>query len=214
MRLLVNLYGWVLDYRYAVVCVLRDLISHPNSAEQPVRVVSLPGIFEQHAFSGFVVHHIESQGVAVGHFEALGYNVAPLPKSASMLMSYLREHDLRDVVIVAHSKGGLIAKYAMVFEDTEGRISRLIAFSTPFSGSRYAKYFPLRSVREMAPRSEMIRMLQAETAVNARITSIYARWDPHIPGGCALEGAENIVIDTVGHFRLLNDPRLFELIRI
>ena len=39
--------------------------------------------------------------------------------------------------------------------------------------------------------------------MNARITSIYPRFDPNIPEGSRLEGATNVEIPLWGHFRIL-----------
>ncbi|MDO8384687.1 MAG: universal stress protein, partial [Microbacterium sp.] len=55
-----------------------------------------------------------------------------------------------------------------------------------------------------------IRALLLETAADARIVSVYGRFDPHIPGGSALPGARNVVLDTMGHFRVLADPRILD----
>jgi pimeloyl-ACP methyl ester carboxylesterase len=41
---------------------------------------------------------------------------------------------------------------------------------------------------------------------NQRVTSIYPRFDPNIPEGSRLEGATNVEIPVVGHFRILDEP--------
>jgi triacylglycerol lipase len=51
--------------------------------------------------------------------------------------------------------------------------------------------------------------LGANLAANARITSIYSRLDPLIPGGSELDGAKNVRLSVVGHFRPLASPALF-----
>ena len=45
--------------------------------------------------------------------------------------------------------------------------------------------------------------LSREERVNERITSVYGRFDPHIPEGSVLPGARNIQLDSAGHFRVL-----------
>jgi pimeloyl-ACP methyl ester carboxylesterase len=56
------------------------------------------------------------------------------------------------------------------------------------------------------PGDETIVMLGRESSVNGRIVSIFGRYDPHIPDGSALEGATNVRVPGVGHFRLLEAP--------
>ncbi|WP_155852646.1 hypothetical protein [Arthrobacter sp. H14] len=120
---------------------------------------------------------------------ALGYNRQSVDKMAVLVQNYLRRHDLRDVFIVAHSKGGLIGKFVMIDDFNEGgddgggRIAGMAAINTPFSGSVYAQLFLIPSLRAFSPTNKILRMLAENRAVNSRITSIYSAWDPHIPGG-------------------------------
>ncbi len=60
--------------------------------------------------------------------------------------------------------------------------------------------------RALAPSAPDVLALAAETAVNARITSIYPLFDPHVPGGSELPGAENVRLPIAGHTRILSDP--------
>ena len=139
-------------------------------------------------------------------------NRRPVSQGAEVLGQYLVTHDLRDAVLVAHSKGGLIGKLAMLRQDPDGRIDSMIAVNTPFSGSAYARWFLAPSVRAFIPSDATIVALAGERDVNARITSVYSNWDPHIPAGSALDGAQDVVLTTPGHFRPLADPALHELL--
>jgi triacylglycerol lipase len=145
---------------------------------------------------------------------ALGYNTRPIVASAALGQEYLREHDLSGVIVVAHSKGGLIGKHMMVVDDREEqRIDRMIAVSAPFNGSPLARIAPARGLREFAPHRPLIRRLLAEREADARITSIYGMRDQYIPGGSRLAGAqENIAVSVIGHFALLSSPKVLDLI--
>jgi hypothetical protein len=54
--------------------------------------------------------------------------------------------------------------------------------------------------------------LEANTEVNVRITSIYPALDQHVPEGSQLEGATNIEVAAVGHFRVLSDPEVLDAV--
>ena len=138
----------------------------------------------------------------------LNWNTATIAASADVVDAYLEEHDLWDVLIVAHSKGGLIGKFLMMDTDRTQRIDRMIAITSPFSGSSLARYTVLPSLRSFLPTDPTIRMLVAEQFVNARITSVFGSFDPHIPDGSELPGATNIQLPVAGHFRILGDRRL------
>lgn len=79
----------------------------------------------------------------------------------------------------------------------------LVAVCTPFSGSRLAGLFLVPSIRAFRPQDETIVMLGREDSVNGRIVSVFGRFDPHIPGGSALDGATNVQVPATGHFRVL-----------
>jgi hypothetical protein len=79
----------------------------------------------------------------------------------------------------------------------------LVAICTPFRGSTLAGMFFVPSIRAFLPDDETIVMLGREASVNGRIVSIFGRFDPHIPGGSALDGATNVIVPASGHFRVL-----------
>lgn len=139
-------------------------------------------------------------------------------------------------VLVAHSKGGLIGKHLLISSraaaaaaieaaaggdpaDTAAAATAtaeptgpplgvlgLVAVCTPFHGSPLAGLFFVPSIRAFLPDDETIVMLGRDESVNGRIVSVFGRFDPHIPGGSALEGATNVIVPASGHFRVLGSP--------
>lgn len=175
----------------------------------PVPVVLVPGVYESWTFLRPLGAALAAAGHPVHVLPALGYNRGPIPDAARALRDLVVAERLTGVVVVAHSKGGLVGKLAMASEDPDGRIAGMVAIATPFAGSPYARWVPLRAVRAFVPTDAALVALSAERAVNARIASVYSRFDPHIPGCCAIPGAAaNVELATPGHFRLLADPRL------
>jgi pimeloyl-ACP methyl ester carboxylesterase len=167
-------------------------------------VVLLPGVYETWHFLQALGDALSARGHPVHTVPTLGYNRAPVPLSAERVAAELAARGLRGVALVAHSKGGLIGKLVMTGLDPDGRVDRLIAVATPFGGSAMARWTPWRTMRAFLPGDAVIRDL-AE-APNARITSIYPRFDPNIPEGSRHDGAVNVEIPVVGHFRVLDEP--------
>ena len=207
---------WALDYLYAVRWQAVGLISKDRAAdfasgsERPVVVI--PGIWESWHFLRPLVVPLHDRGHPVHVLTALQRNGRPVLDGATIVAEYLELNDLHDVVIVAHSKGGLIGKYAMVLPQSAKRIVEMVAVNSPFSGSRYAPYLLLPSLRAFSPRDATTVLLGKELDVNARITSVYSEFDPHIPEGSELVGAANIEVPTGGHFRILGDPATIRLV--
>jgi pimeloyl-ACP methyl ester carboxylesterase len=213
---LVHLWWRVRDYatalrRQAASPATPESYEHPDGAAGPP-VVLVPGVWEPWQFLRPLAELLFAHGVAVHVVPALGYNRRPVTEAARVLGRFLVERDLRGVVLVAHSKGGLIGKLAMLQHDPDGRIASMVAVNAPFSGSVHARWVPLRSVRAFRPSDATIVALAVELEVNRRITSAHSFWDPLVPAGSALDGADDVVLSTPGHFRPLADPQLASLL--
>ncbi|CAN5437870.1 hypothetical protein BH09ACT4_BH09ACT4_13100 [soil metagenome] len=176
------------------------------SAGQERVVVLLPGVYETWHFLQAVGDALSERGHPVHVMRVLGFNRSPIPESATRVARELAARDLRDVALVAHSKGGLIGKQLMSHDDPDSRVDRLIAVATPFAGSRMARLMLGSTMRAFLPTDSVIRALGATRDVNQRVTSIFPRFDPNIPDGSRLDGATNIEIPVVGHFRVLDEP--------
>lgn len=214
-----KLRGWAQDYWYVAYWMARGAFGRrtPEQLLEPLGprrppILLLPGVYENWRFMQPVADHVHAAGHPVHVLDKLGYNTGAIPAMAEIAAAYLVERDLTNVTIIAHSKGGLIGKYALIESDVLHRVSRLIAINTPFSGSTYAGLFLLPSVRMFMPAGPMIHQLLTNTVMNSLISSLYSVFDPHIPQTSRLEGAENIVLPTTGHFRPMGDPETLRII--
>lgn len=202
---------WAQDYAYAAVWQARafgsrgraDAFSHGAG----VPIIVLPGIYETWRFMQPLIEHAHRAGHPVHVVEPLQRNLRPVGEMAESVSAYLLAHDLREVILLAHSKGGLAGKLVML--GAEGsRVRGMLAVATPFGGSRYARVMLTRGLRSLAPGHPSISALSEQREANTRIVSVYARFDPHILEGSELPGAKNVPLDTGGHFRVLAHPRV------
>lgn len=228
-----NLGWWLLDYAYAgwrqLLSLFRCGVPASYAEGDPAlpAIVLLPGVFETWLFLEPAATRLNSAGFRVFSVPALGINSRPVPESASLVNATLAQlaqfHGVTDCILLAHSKGGLIGKHAMLDAgSTMGEpavgsrkghlaapgIAGLVAVATPFSGSPYARYLFPRTLRDFSPANEVLLSLLARKAMNHRVVSIYPAFDPHIPGGSALAGALNVELPISGHFRTLADETL------
>lgn len=209
---------WMLDYCYAALRQLSGLLfradpapyRHAPRRDRPVLLI--PGVYENWQFMHRTARLLHAAGHPVHVVRTLGYNRGEVGRMAALVAGYLREADLRNVTIVAHSKGGLVGKRAMLSSAASGRIRHMVAVNSPFSGSVYARLFLAPSIRAFSPGNRGLRALSEDRSVNHRITSVFSTFDPHIPVGSHLPGARNIELDSAGHFRTLDDPSLSEIL--
>ena len=184
--------------------------SFADGAARPV--VILPGIYESWHYLRPIAERLNADGHPVHVIPTLGLNRAPIPATAAHVHAELVARGLTGVALVAHSKGGIVGKQVMV-ADRAGLVDRLVAIASPFNGSVLARIAPNPALRAFLPHDPVITALAAERAVNARITSIYPSFDPHIPDGCVLEGARNVELPVIGHFRILLQPAVIDAVR-
>ncbi|CAN5263673.1 hypothetical protein BH09ACT5_BH09ACT5_09680 [soil metagenome] len=199
-------YAWALSTRAGYLREKRPPSWLGEGAGTPVLLI--PGVHEPWRYLLTIGRRLNEAGHPVHVLPELGYNVLPIAETAAIAQRHLEDHDLRQVAIVGHSKGGIVGKHMMAFDDVHRRIDRMVAIASPFSGSARAKYVPVRSIRPFLPGDALLGTLAANLELNSRITSIYTEADHVIPNGSVLEGATNIEVPLVGHFRLLSDPRV------
>ncbi|WP_211368063.1 esterase/lipase family protein [Microbacterium rhizomatis] len=100
--------------------------------------------------------------------------------------------------------------------EQEGRalgVIGMVAVCTPFGGSPLARLVWAPSIRAFLPSDATIVSLGRDTSMNGRIVSVFGRFDPHIPGGSALDGATNVLLSARGHFRILGRPETYRAVR-
>ena len=118
---------WLLDYCHAGLRQLDGLLfradpaayRHAPRADRPVLLI--PGVYENRQFMHRIAGTLHAAGHPVHVVRTLGYNRGELGRMAALVSGYLCEADLRNVTIVAHSKGGLVGKHTMLSSASAGR---------------------------------------------------------------------------------------------
>lgn len=208
------------DYGFAVGWQLRALLRDAPRLERwrqgdadKAPVVLLPGVLERWHFLSSIGERMHRAGHAVHVVRSLGINRTGSPRQADRVAEFLAAEGLDGVVIVAHSKGGLIGKLAMLDPRCRDRIRGMVAVATPFNGSPYARFFVDPSIREFSPRHPVITRLSAQRAANARIVSVFPAFDQHIPTTSHLPGAlANVRVPGTGHFRILGSRAVVDAV--
>lgn len=208
---------WMVDYLHLAKGALlmywhevppQHYLGHIVAGKNPVIII--PGIALRWGFLKPLADAISLEGHPTYVIPNLGYNLKNIPLSARMVGDLITEHNLHDVILVAHSKGGIIGKYLMSHGHHD--IAGMIAIATPFSGSKLSGLIPHASYRELTQSSGIIQELQHDTTANKRIVSIMPEYDNHVwaKTNSFLEGAkENIVVPIRGHHAVLYDKRVW-----
>jgi triacylglycerol esterase/lipase EstA (alpha/beta hydrolase family) len=155
---------------------------------------------------------------ARGHGPIYGMNyfsLQPVTRSARLLARFidvvLAREGSRQVDVVAHSMGGVVARY---YNErlTDGRkIGRLITIGTPHAGTRMGRLGPgIPGARDLLGGSALFGELGPVRA-GAPYTSIWSRADAVVqPAESAsiAPGGTDEVFDDLGHLSLVLSPRV------
>ena len=177
-------------------------------------IILIPGISNKWGFLKHLGDSISAKGHPVYIVNELKFNVFDIPTSVKIIRGIIDKNNLEKVIIVGHSKGGLIGKYFLVHENKDEKVKGLIAIATPFSGSKLANQIPGKAHKEMAPESKVIGELNFHKEVNSKIVSIMPEFDNHIwsEKGSFLSGATNITIKVKGHHKIVFDKSVISKI--
>lgn len=184
-------------------------------AEDKNPVILLPGIANKWGFIKNLGDKISLVGHPVYIVPKLGYNLHDIPKSAKIVTELIEENNLKNVIVVGHSKGGLIGKYLLIYNNKDNRIKGVVAIASPFSGSKLLNLVPHKAYSELHKDSNLMKNLMAHKEVNGDIISIFPVFDNLILSseGSYLEGAENVEVKGIkGHHKIIFDKKITELV--
>lgn len=208
-----------LDWAAAIASKLRRRLARDGGSPScDIPVIILPGVLEPWRYLLPLGTWFEEQAHPVHYVTKLGLNLRGYEDSARHVAELAAEHLITGAVIVAHSKGGLIGKAAMLADET-GAIAGMVSVATPFRGSGlarrlqrfgWAKRTPFANLFEGAPE---LAGLRGEHEVNARIVSMAPRWDQVVAAeSTRLPGATHVDLERGGHFAPMRDKAVWTLI--
>ncbi len=214
--------GWIKDYLHLVQGHWRmfkfkeppkHYLGYVFQGKAPLILV--PGVHSTWPFLKPIADKLSLLGHPVYILPRLGYNTFKISASAKIVRDLIEEKNLKNAVIIAHSKGGLIGKKVLISQNRDNRVKKLIAIATPFGGSEIVKYLPLKPLKDLHPKNKTILNLQKNTKVNSNIVSIYGLWDNHVwpTESCHLVGAKNIKVNVLGHHKILNSSQVLRAIK-
>ena len=154
--------------------------------------------------------HLVDHNFRVHHVTGVGRNLKPTFTLAKIYKRYILKHNLTNIVLLAHSKGGLIAKVLLDDPEIQKRIDKAICICTPYGGTPLA-VLRFGSAAELLPGSKLLEQLLAPVLNNHKIYNFYPLADNMIPirESMILEGAQNKLIQVVGHNRILLSKQLW-----
>lgn len=199
---------------------------HPKHSRHPRPVLLVHGIV--HNRSAFIAfrRRLESEGwenvYTLNYSTRHGSITRMVEELAWKVEEILEKTHSSQIDIIAHSLGGIVARYYMTFGEGRGKVKNLITLGTPHQGTHKSvllKPFTGGSISaDLRHNSYLLRSLnQTALARDSKITSIYSAkdWVAGDENNCMVTGTpanayRNIAFDHVGHLGLLYKQEVYD----
>jgi len=198
---------------YAVL--MRD--PRPAPAELPVLLLHGVGC-NAGVWTGFR-RYLDSHGMGPVYALSNGPPLAPIAHFATQLAAridaILAATGATQVILVAHSMGGLVAR-EYLRRHGGACVRRLITVGTPHHGSLHAWMMAGAALSDLRPRSDFLSRLNAtgDHAAGVPVVSLWSWHDSMVTPqtSARLDWADNIVVAGIAHNALLNNRGVWALL--
>jgi triacylglycerol esterase/lipase EstA (alpha/beta hydrolase family) len=191
--------------------LVRD--SPPAPSEAPVVLVH--GVLCNAGIWARFVRFLRRSGIDSVYALSYGPPLASIEAFAAQLARKIDEAlaatGARQVVVVAHSMGGLVTR-AYLRRHGGAKIARVLTIGTPHHGSVFASCFPGVSLGQMRLGNPWLAELNAAPLDPAlRLVSLWSWHDSMVAPQTSSElpGALDVPLIGIGHNALLGDPQVF-----
>lgn len=184
------------------------------SSGQKGEVLLIQGICGTWSGLRGIGNYLNKLGYRIMVVEKLGNNTVPVIDAVSTVKKHIKEYNLYNFIIIAHSKGGVIAVSLLADKEVNKRIKKIITISSPFSGSLWG-HLRLFNSHELTPKSQLFNNLPINPPLNKKIVNICPCVDNLIiPNkNMYLKGGKNICIDVAGHFNIIHSEKTLQTIK-
>jgi pimeloyl-ACP methyl ester carboxylesterase len=192
-------------------------LADPPPAPAAAPVLLLHGVLCNGAMWLDWTRRLPARGL--GPIYALSYGPPLLPieafadQVASKIDAILAETGARQVTLVGHSMGGLVAR-AYLRRHGGAKVRKLVTIGTPHHGSVHAWLFPGACLAQMRPGSAWLDQLDRgeDSVPRVPIVSLWSWHDSMVAPQKSswLASANNVELIGIGHNALLADVGVFE----
>lgn len=197
--------------------LFRWLMPDPPAAPAELPVLLLHGIGCNAAVWTSLRRRLESQGLGPVYGLSYGPPFDSIDTFAPQVAAKIAEIEAatgaRQVVIVGHSMGGLVAR-AYLRRHGGARVRRLVTLGTPHAGSMHAWLMSGTSLAEMRPGSAWLAELNGapDKTAGVPVVSLWSWHDSMVTPqtSARIDWGDNIVIAGVAHNALLGDAEVFD----
>ncbi len=133
-------------------------------------------------------------------------SLEPIQKLTKSIENFIQKENLKKFYILAHSKGGIVAKFFMDSNSkSSNNLLKCLTIATPWQGTEFA-HIKIANTKELQPKSKLLKKIN-NSKNKEKIVNIYGEIDNVIiPNkNLHLPGAKNIQLPIIGHLSILSN---------
>ena len=182
-------------------------------------VLFVHGVFHNPATFTCIKQRLTWAGWKRFHEINLLHSIKSIPNNAGRISREVdrlrRKYRVPHVDIIAHSMGGILARYYIQRLGGDGKVRHLVTLGTPHHGTKLSKYSIFPYLRELAPKSRTMRILhETPLPTKTQMTAISGELDVFTRQQEAgtLAGVRQFELSSVGHAGILFSRRATQII--
>jgi len=186
--------------------------------DEGARVLVLHG-YAGHPYShGPLRRHLHRHGFRTESIDLRGHE--HIPAMADEVVDWLQQNATKNdpVAVVAHSLGGVVARYACKDAETRSRIERMVTLGSPHEGTPIADLVDTEKASELERDAELTDILeQQEPWGDNGLPRLICLWSPTdlvmVPPEVAVaDGAEERELEGMTHYGYMLHPRAWRAV--
>jgi len=189
-----------------------------SEEEGSSRVLVVHGYAGHPHSNGPLRHHLDRQGFRTESIDLRGHD--DVPAMADALGDWLQQNVTSNepVAIVAHSLGGVVARYACRNADVRARIERMVTLGSPHEGTRIADLVDSEKASALERDAELTERLERQEPWDPnefpRLICLWSRSDLMMvpPQAAVADGAEDRELEGMTHYGYMLHPRAWRAI--
>ncbi|OKL48750.1 esterase/lipase family protein [Boudabousia marimammalium] len=180
-----------------------------------IPVVAIPGINESWISLRPLLEGLNQTGHPIITVPQLGRSIAEPQRLAQIVQGQVNFHALDRYAIVAHSKGGLVARALLRTSAGKAQVAKVVTVGTPYAGSPWGYIFPAGSqIGRLRPTATFFTSTDGPDFPYHRFLAISSSFDHKLLGDSFLDPkAQHLTVPALGHTLPLHDPQVLKIAR-
>lgn len=189
---------------------------HPVHNQTPILFIH--GYLYRSGCWAYIFYHLKKAGYQHIYSINLGSPFNSIDSYTQKVKKQIEEIGSKEIILIGHSMGGLIATYYDHHYAKPGEIKLIITLGSPMEGTRVASLGYAKCTEEMLPGSALLKNLSIFTSttpylhVASETDSVINPWESALFKSSSSVNVNRQLFDSIGHLQFLFSKKIVDVI--